>query len=253
MRIFGLLCVLAYCTASWLVGVRLLRLGARTGQLPERLIGWGLLAGGASGYPASVAATVFAAAAPEVALRAGVTSVLGLSLASASLLLAWRTIYHPTEAWARRVSLLLLAFLGVGLVDRLAGYDPAAVALSRGQGVPRGFFLSVIAGALPYAATTVSGLRYHAMLKKRIPLGLADPVVANRILLWSLTSGAVVVQYACALGSLSLWRWFDPTQLTTAVVGTLGLSIALLLLLSFFPPPAYLRRLEGARGERPRG
>jgi hypothetical protein len=242
MRTFGLLCVLAYSAASWLVGLRLLRLGARTGEMPERLIGWGLLAGGAVGYPASVAALSLAAAAPEVALRAGVTSVLGLSLASASLLLAWRTIYHPTEAWARRVSMGLLAFLAVALVDRLAGYDPAAVALSRGHGVPRGFFLSVVAGALPYAATTLSGLRYHAMLRKRIPLGLADPVVAKRILLWSLTSCAVVVQYACALGSLLLWRWFDPTQLTTAIVGSLGLSIALLLLLSFFPPPAWMRR-----------
>jgi hypothetical protein len=249
MRMFGLLCVLAYCAASWLVGMRLLRLAMRTGEAPERLIGVGMLAGGAIGYPASVAALVLAGGAPEVGLRIGITSVLGLSIASGALLLAWRTIYHPAEAWARGVSIALLAFLFVGVVDRLAGYDPAAVAHSRGHGVPRGFYLSVIAGALPYAATTLSGLRYHAMLRKRIPLGLADPVVANRILLWSLTSCAVVVQYACALGSLWLWRWFDPTQLTTAVVGTLGLSIAFLLLLSFFPPPAYLRWL-GERGSR---
>jgi hypothetical protein len=248
MRTFGLLCVLAYCAASWLVGLRLLGLARRTGEAPERLIGWGLLTGGAIGYPASVFALALFESAPAAAVRIGIVSVLGLSIASGSLLLAWRTIYHPTERWAARVAAVLLAFLAVAVVDRLAGYDPSVVALSRGRFVPRGFLLSVIAGALPYAATTVSGLRYHAMLRKRIPLGLADPVVANRVLLWSLTSAAVVAQYACALGSLGLWRWFDPTRLTTAIVGSLGLSIATLLLLSFFPPPAYLRWLQPERG-----
>jgi hypothetical protein len=244
MRVFALLCVSAYCAASWLVGLRLLRLAARTGEAPERLIGSTLLAGGAIGYPANVAALLFAGSAPDLALRIGVASVLALGVASGGILLAWRTIYHPADAWARRLATLLLVLLAFSVLDRLAGYDPAAVALSRGRGVPRAFLLSVVAGAVPYAANTLSGLRYHAMLRKRIPLGLADPAVANRVLLWSLTSCAVVAQYACTLASLWAWRWFDPTQLTTAVVGSLGLSIATLLLLSFFPPPAYLRWLQ---------
>lgn len=242
MRVFALLCVTAYCAASWLVGVRLLRLAARTGEAPERLIGATLLAGGAIGYPANVAALLFATSAPELALRIGIVSVLALGVASGGIVLAWRTIYHPAEAWARRLSLLLLALLVLSVVGRLVGYDPTAVA--RASGVPRAFLLSVLAGALPYAANTLSGLRYHAMLKKRIPLGLADPVVANRVLLWSLTSCAVVTQYGVTLASLWLRRWFDPTPLTTAIVGSLGLSIATLLLLAFFPPPAYLRWLE---------
>jgi hypothetical protein len=49
MDLFGLACVGAYCAVASLVALHLLRLAARTGQLPELLIGLSLLVGGGIG------------------------------------------------------------------------------------------------------------------------------------------------------------------------------------------------------------
>jgi hypothetical protein len=101
-------------------------------------------------------------------------------------------------------------------------------------------FSSASAGFLWSA---VEAFRYHAMLRRRLALGLADAVVTNRVLLWGLTGGSA----AAALVTITLLRLLDvtysaPIALFTAAV--CGLVASSSLYLAFLPPAAYLRWLE---------
>lgn len=241
MELFGLACVTAYCAVAFLVAVHLLRLAARTGQLPELLIGLSLLVGGGIGYPGSVAARALAQTSPDLASRLAIAGVLGLALSAWAMLLCWNVIYHRGQRWSRNTVVATTVLLFVVLVERLATMGAAGVTTSNS-----GYVGWLLAGTLPYLFNGVSGLRYHARMSRRIPLGLADPIVANRILLWSTTSLVVVAQYAYSLCGLLLGSAF--AAMSTAVIGSLGLSIALLLTLAFFPPQPFSRWVQARAG-----
>lgn len=245
MKLVGLLCVVVYCIVATGVAVRMLRLAGRTGQVPELLIGAAMLTGGAIGYPMWVLFSVMAAQQPEVALRAGFAGTLGLHLSAWANGLAWYAIYHRGSGWARATLGVVTAALFLSLLDRLV----AVGATVHGTGGASGFLLyriSLACQALPYVLMAVTGLRYHALLERRLALGLADPVVTNRIWLWSATSAVVVVQYGWSIGTLQLRHLPTFAAASHAVVAGLGLSLAVLLSLAFFPPQFYLRRISTA-------
>jgi hypothetical protein len=60
----------------------------------------------------------------------------------------------------------------------------------------------VVTLALVFAWTAAQSLAYHAMLRGRVALGIADPVVANRVLLWAIAGIATVVLYAVIAASM---------------------------------------------------
>jgi hypothetical protein len=241
MELFGLVCVSAYCAVAFLVALHLLRLAGRTGQLPELLIGLSLLVGGGLGYPGSVAARALASSSPDLASRLAVAGMLGLAISAWTMLLCWNVIYHRGQRGSSNAVIATTAVLFVFLVERLATIDASGRATSS-----VGYVGWLLAGALPYAFNAASGLRYYTRMSRRVALGLADPVVANRILLWSVTSLIVVAQYAYSLCGL----WLGPAfaALSTAVIGSLGLGIALLLALAFFPPQPFSRWVQARAG-----
>ena len=105
-----------------------------------------------------------------------------------------------------------------------------------------GYLIALVLQAVPFALNAGSGFRHHGRLRRRIALGLADPVVANRIWLWAMTSAVVVLQYAYSIASAAFGFGTDPRS-SGAVIGTLGLTLSVLLALAFLPPQRYLRWL----------
>jgi hypothetical protein len=241
MELFGLVCVACYCGTALLVAVRLLRLARRTGELPELLIGLSLLGGGAIGYPGTVIGRAAVESAPDLAHRFLIAGLLGLFVSAWTISLCWYAIYHRGEAWARAVLVTTSVLLFVFLVERLAAIAPTYVVGVQENRAATAYLCFLAVQALPFALNATTGLRYHALLRRRVPLGLADPVVANRVWLWSFTSLIVVVQYGYSIALPFLSRWFDAAAVAPLVIGSLGLSIAVFLALAFFPPAAYLR------------
>jgi hypothetical protein len=113
---------------------------------------------------------------------------------------------------------------------------------------------------LPTSWAFYESLRYWRAMRRRDSLGLADPVVTNRFLLWSIWTGAVTALplIALALRSVAILALgSEPdarllgTELAVAMlrfVAILFVAIAPLaavaLTLSFFPPSAYLERVR---------
>ncbi|MBW2233629.1 MAG: hypothetical protein JRH17_24890, partial [Deltaproteobacteria bacterium] len=99
-----------------------------------------------------------------------------------------------------------------------------------------------------FAAPIWSGyeaFRFHGLMQKRLQLGLADPLVTNRFLLWGIAQVA-------ALTGLSM-RVLDAhgvlTEVAAVMMPAAGLGAAIAYWITFFPPEAYRRRFAAASGE----
>jgi hypothetical protein len=241
MALYGLIAVLSYCLVSLVVGLRLLALARRTRELPECLIGAAFLFGGCFGYPTLVVAGELIAKDPNASHGLFFAGWGGLVAAALCLLSFWWRVYHPNLAAARGtvgVGAVALVVLLVGLV--LAD-SPGAELASNPWYLPG---LALQGGA--YALNGWASARYYALLRRRLPLGLADPVVVNRILLWSVAAWAITLQYVYSLGYMFATGGRVTGGAATGIISSLGLIAAGAMVMAFFPPASYRRWIQQA-------
>jgi len=239
VELFGLIGVVTYSAVGLIVGLRLLRLARRTGEWPERLIGGGFLAGSMFGYPTLVAADRLMATAPDTSLILFFAGWTGLVTAAVCLLAFWQRVYHPDRLAARRTFLIGSAFLVVSLFGIVFTHSAGAKAAANAWYLP-----GLLAQGAAYALNGWAGARYWRMLRRRLSLGLADPVVVNRILLWSAAAWAITLQYLYSTGVVIVTGGSSISGFGIALVSSLGLIAAGTMLLAFFPPRSYLLWLE---------
>jgi hypothetical protein len=233
----GMGVLIAVCAA---VGIKLLALGIRTRRIPELAMGAGYLCFGGLGYPLSAAARAGAGGSPEVS---------GALLASALLLqnlgvlgcyvFTWQVFRR--DRWGLAAAAAAAVALGASWAGH--GFDPGWTgARSAGPWYYTG--LAVRAAAFAWAALEAGS--YHAQLRRRLRIGLADPVVTHRVLLWCVSSTLIVVAFGVFfLGQRSrAGVTATPVVLLTAACG-LGAGAAIWL--AFFPPTPYLRWLRAGR------
>ncbi len=162
-------------------------------------------------------------------------------------------VFRPETAWATAVVTFVIAIQIVSL--------PALVLFGGHRDEQNVSVLVVgLCRALPFAWGFLESLRYHRLMKRRQALDLADAVVTNRFALFAVWTGALVgltgllfVVRTWALvstasgrligsdGSLSTPAWL----LALGLLG-FGLSAAIALWLSFFPPQPWLDRLRAS-------
>lgn len=250
---YHLAATLLFVAVSAAVSLRLLLLALRTRGKPELLLGLGILGTAVLGYGVLIAsalvrglekplATTFAERALQAAGQllhdAGVSMVVLFVL----------TVFRPGERLAKALAAMLLTALwGGALGSELEnGF--------RNPGIGNGFWWLRYAVIWTYPLwTAVESYRYYTMMRRRVALGLADPVVANRFWLWG--TGALGTALATWTASSSLFlasdpallqAWAPPIQLATA---TVGVATVALYSLTFFPPVAYRRWVAGAAQE----
>jgi len=158
------------------VGVYLLRKAAATGGQPERFLGLAFLANGIS-Y-----------AFTELPFIAGVDALIdsfsfvgriwagGCALTIA--LFTWR-VFRRDSGWARRLVWLDAALVVCGLAISAVERDWEGMAPL----TYKGFWLEWTGGVGPFVWLAYEALAQHLMTRRRIPLGLIDPLVCNRYLL----------------------------------------------------------------------
>jgi hypothetical protein len=232
---------LAFFVVALVVGVRLVLLWTRTRQLPELLIGLGVLGIGPVGFGLAVAALNLRASQP--AAYSVVMAVASAAIATgviAKLIFNWR-VYHPESAAVRALVVAgATVMLGCYLADLASGFDTyREINLSFALRTP------VQLGALLWGSA--EALRWFFRMRRRASVGLGEPVVANRFLLWGLGAGAAGV--GSLIGSMVQ---LVTGQLSTTVPWVLasssahGFVAAVAMWLAFMPPAAYTRWI-GAR------
>jgi len=92
--------------------------------------------------------------------------------------------------------------------------------------------------------------RYHLLLRRRLRLDLADPVVTDRFRLYAAATGLAVLTNLMG----SVFWWLGVEMLTHPLGGLLlfgfGTSSSVLMMLAFLPPRAYTRWLRRRHRER---
>jgi hypothetical protein len=125
--------------------------------------------------------------------------------------------------------------------------DPAAAE----AGSARFALFMMAVSAFTFAWSASESLAYHARLRRQLALGIANPVVVNRFLLWGVSSVASVIGTV-----VNAWfAWSSPLSvlhpaalLASAVCGGAG---AVVMLLTFVPPASYVRFIESRHAGRP--
>lgn len=216
-------------------GLRLLWLARQTRELPEFVLGIGLFAMGGIGTPLMALARAPLGWGPGFSAACLFASCGILTLGMAGFALFTRRVFRPNARWAGCLAFALPGWMLAGMVLIALGDGFAAAARQPGTGYA--FFQTGTAMILAWCA--FESTRYAIALRRRVQLGLAEPVVANRILLWA---SAMVIATALSAGATlgqiaGINVMGSPEGLT--FVGCFGTVAAGAIYLAFLPPKAY--------------
>jgi len=242
LDVLGLVGFASFIAVSAVVGVRLLLQARRTRRLPELAIGANFVIAGALGYSlllASESLHLFPRRLEGAASFAGVT---GLSIGAGLLALFSQRVFRPTSP----IALAALGALAGWLASGICGSWVLHVRqIETGPGGWLGHWAPNLGLLAAYGWATAESLRYHALMRRRVRLGIANPLVSNRFLLWgigTLAGSAVTLLHLVAqmLGAYELPPSF------VGVVSLLVLIAAIAEWLAFFPPRAWRQRFARA-------
>jgi hypothetical protein len=229
-----------FFVASLVIGTRLLLLARRTGELPELLIGVAVLGIGPLGVGLSTLALVAEARSTILSATLQGSSFVAIFMgAAAQYLFVWYVFRRQTPG-VRPLVFAVIALMATGYV---ADILESGLVHRRFEGF--WFGVGVTLRLAVVAWTTVEALLYWKRMRRRLRLGLADPLVTNRFLLWGLGSAAAFLGSAIGLAlvaitgtsSLEIPGW-------NAIISLHGLAAAIAMWLAFQPPTRYRRFIE---------
>jgi hypothetical protein len=237
------LSTIASLAVSLVLGIRLLRLWGRSRQLPELIFGAAFLTAGVLGYIATIVGAGVPGVNPDLGSHITVAGIGLISVGVAlNYLFVWK-VFRPDSGWARALFWVATGALAMTVMP-LSGYA--------GQSVPTQLnTLTVLGDATRMGAGAwgaFESLRYYTLMRRRLRIGLAEPAVTNRFLLWGIatlttsgiffaTSALVRLHFSPQEGALT------PELMIIVSLTTLG--VATVQWLAFLPPAFYLRWIEG--------
>ena len=236
----------AFFVASSSVGIRLIALWRRNGGIPELLIGVGVLGIGPVGFGSITVGQLLWVDHDTVGRVVFAVGMFAASVGALSKFVFNTYVYHPNSrfVWgiaATAAVALLLCFVWNGLAN---GY--------RNISEMDSFYL--VRTGLTVACLlwgSAEALRYWGMMRRRVRIGLGEPVVTNRFLLWGVGAGAA------GLGTLvgviaQWWTSLPPIEIPWVMLNSSihGMVAAVAMWLAFLPPARYQRYvLDRSRSE----
>jgi len=235
MKVVALICLGSFMITSLIVGIRVAMLFSRTRKLPELLLSIALLFTGFLAFAVGTTAKIFVEG-TEPLRRALVLAGLGTECVGVMALVAfsWR-VFHPKSRAGTVFAVLVAAFIGAALIgevssDQYLRYSDS-IPIS-GPWVP----LGLAARGCGPAWVAFECFRYHAKLRKRARLGLAEPVVVRRVAAWGIALGASALAYVTSVTHRLVYgTGLREHDWAVALVSVLALVSAVGIALAFFP------------------
>lgn len=244
-----LLSTAVFSVLAIVIGVRLITLSRRTQRVPERSLGLGFIGTAGLGYGLLMFAMIGKRAAGWDDAPSYYSWLLMLgwvfhNLGVLFMLDFVHRVFRPDEGWARTLKYTMGLVLWVGW---LADMSTGGLAATR----PSHFYWVAFAVIGTYPLwTAVEAYRYWGLMRKRVALGLADPLVANRFLLWTIASMTTVasiwlVEVPTFLGYERMSSAAEQiTSITMLCTAAFGIATICTYWLTFFPPAWYQARFR---------
>jgi len=229
---------LAMIAVDAVIGVRLLFLAYRTRQVPETALGFAFVLLGAIGYPLTTAARRALLPTDEANQALMAIGVLAQNAACLGVFVMTAYTFHPGDRVARGiVGVAALAFLaswiGQAMQTGFATHTTGAA-----------YYLGLAARTLAFAWACHASLREYGLARRRMRIGLVDPIVANRFLLFGLGTGGVLAAFLIFFVGQITTANVAESGWVLAATGAAGLFAAVPTWLAFLPPRAYRRLFE---------
>jgi hypothetical protein len=222
-----------------IAGFRLFRLGQRTGEAPERLLGAVFLFMGLSAglYVLPVFPAFASLWTPlNFAGRAAYVPV------PIMLALFTRDVFRPGERWTAWFVWGTGALIVAGIGGSVLGGDWEGFSISTPW-----FWLEWAGFTLPFGWAGVETLIQYARARRRVRLGLCGRLVCNRLLLWALFGA---LQVCTSLVLLPQYAQYERDNLFTAtwdtLYGAFVIASLVMIWLVFFAPAFYRHWIAGA-------
>jgi len=243
MPIILLFITIAILVALTLVGLRLLHTGYSEKSTPELALAAFFLLGGAATFGFDLVAREFLVDSPE--WQAGFRTASNLASrvpAPAIALFTWK-VFRPTERWAAQLFMLIVGVqLGLNVHQLWTGGHPAPI------GGPV-FWVGVGTTVVALGWAMADSFSYYRTSVRRLTLGLTTPIVTDRFLLWAVFSGTAMLILIGKVTTVLVFAAdapFTPARSAiTAFQSVVGLTCITTLTLTFYPPAAYRRWVEG--------
>jgi hypothetical protein len=239
IEILGAVGMLAFLVSSATIGVRLLLLHRRTSQVPELALAVGFLVGGVVGYAPETVFLSFDFFSPEVEATGLLVTQVAIRIAALSILLFTYSVFRSGVLWAKCWVTLLFGLL---LLSWWMFPQTQTYAENARDQLWYDVFTVARSTCIGWGAT--ESFIYYSKLRRRAALGLSDPVLTHRFLMWGVGLGAMTLLMASTL--LASWVGVDPTVSGWVLLeSTAGMTGAVTLWLTFFPTQAYRRWVLG--------
>jgi hypothetical protein len=240
-------CLLLFVLTVSVVGARMLWLARRTRGRPELLMGAGMILIGTIGSPMGVASG-FGGPVGAMSLPLWVASIFLTQVGLALIYVFTWQVFRPAETWGKAAVAVGSCFMAaslLGSVHALVNAPPDA----NSQAVARNpVFVGMIGYSGCFLWSAIEGFVQHRAARRRVALGLGDPAVANRFLLWGVFGSMATGINVASLAGNALG--VDPSRspLVLIPMGVLGFGASVAMYLAFLPPPAYLAFVRGREG-----
>ena len=237
---------LLYLVTVLTLGVRLMLLAHRTRKLPESFLAAHFVLCCGFGYlllAISLPASHQPGLLPQqvIAPMSGVGHLLSCLGVFGGVCFNY-LVFRRKQAWALGLVWLSAVTLTTGYV----GYGLTG-GFSHGRFAGLWFWLFYGTYIAAAAWVMVEPFHYHRVMRRRLRLGLADPLVVNRFILWGSGSVCRFVMLVTGGVSGSLYQHISPelwpsvTWWTFIAVAIAGFGLSVTYWLTFFPTRAYVR------------
>ena len=247
---FHLLATAVFVLGSAVVGLRLLWLAQRTRQAPELLLGGAIFGTAVSGYGLLIVALIVRSTLESDVVPTSLVLLTAVGRIShdlgVSLFLVFVvSVFRPGAAWARALAGAAMLLLWTGLIWGAAGGSFRV----DNTGTPAWWCEYAIIWTYSLWLVFESS-RYWILMRKRTALGLSDPLVTSRFLLWGCGSFFTFLATAIAsvpfvlLGNSERMVALAPTiYVATAIAGVCSISCSYL---AFLPPAWFAARVRAS-------
>jgi hypothetical protein len=227
--------------AYFVLGARLVRLGIRTKSAAERLLGLTFLI-----WALSFALWVIAIALqgqPALESQLLIESRIANNLGGIGIAYFPLLVFRRGSTWAKWLSASIAICLIVGTVGSSWGGDLEGV-----EPLTNSWWWAEWIGTIaPAIWIGVEGLHHYGMTRPRVRLGLCEPIVGHRYLLWGIAGGFWTLLDFVTIGHyVEFWITGSWSITWDIFIGFCEIAALAMIWLAFFAPAGYQRRINSS-------